>query len=152
MAPDRGMAGRGPVGGSGRADGVHEVPRHGLTTSAGLKDMAVTLAHVSRESLWRKIQSGHEFVLVDALPPLSYAASHLPQAISMPPERVDALARRRIPDLDTEVVVYCASSTCDSSLAVAGRLIELGYPNVLHYAEGKRDWVEAGLPLEGSRV
>ena len=65
---------------------------------------------------------------------------------------MDELARRRIPDLDTDVVVYCASSACDSSVTVASRLLELGYRNVLHYAEGKRDWVEAGLPLEGSRV
>jgi rhodanese-related sulfurtransferase len=114
--------------------------------------MAVTLAHMTRERLWQKIQSGDEFVLVDALSPLSYAASHLPHAISMPPERVHALARRRIPDLDSEIVVYCASSTCDSSVTVANRLIELGYRNVRHYAEGKRDWVEAGLPLEGGRV
>jgi rhodanese-related sulfurtransferase len=114
--------------------------------------MATTVAHISRESLWRKIEDGDEFVLVDALPPLAYAASHLPGAISMPPEYVAARARRRIPDSHTEIVVYCASSTCDSSLVVADRLIELGYRNVRHYAEGKRDWMEAGLPLEGARV
>jgi rhodanese-related sulfurtransferase len=65
---------------------------------------------------------------------------------------VDDRARRRIPDAKTEVVVYCADLTCDSSVAVANRLIGLGYRNVRHYAEGKRDWVKAGLPLEGGRV
>jgi rhodanese-related sulfurtransferase len=114
--------------------------------------MATTVAHISRESLRQKIEHGDEFVLVDALPPLAYAASHLPGAISMPPEYVSARAHRRIPDRNTEVVVYCASMTCDSSLVVANRLIELGYRNVRHYAEGKQDWVEAGLPLEGGRV
>ena len=114
--------------------------------------MATLVAHISRESLWQKIERGDEFVLVDALPPLAYAASHLPGAISMPPEYVTARARRRIPDSDTEIVVYCASSTCDSSLVVADRLVELGYRNVCHYAEGKRDWVEAGLPLDGARA
>ena len=114
--------------------------------------MATTVAHISREGLWQKIERGDEFVLVDALPPIAYAASHLPGAISMPPEYVTARARRRIPDSHMEIVVYCASSTCDSSVVVADRLIELGYPNVCHYAEGKRDWVEAGLPLEGGRV
>jgi hypothetical protein len=44
MAPARGMAGRGPVGGSGRGDGVDEVPRYGLATSAGLKGHGRTLA------------------------------------------------------------------------------------------------------------
>jgi rhodanese-related sulfurtransferase len=114
--------------------------------------MAPTLVHVSRDRLWQMIESGDEFVLVDALSPTSYAASHLPGAISMPPESVDERAPRRIPDRNTQVIVYCASSTCDSSVAVANRLLELGYRNVRHYAEGKRDWVEAGLPLEGARV
>jgi rhodanese-related sulfurtransferase len=111
-----------------------------------------TVPNISRESLWQKIQGDDDFVLVDALPPLAYAASHLPGAISMPPEYVAARARRRIPDSHTEIVVYCASSTCDSSLVVADRLLELGYRNVRHYAEGKRDWMEAGLPLEGARA
>jgi len=114
--------------------------------------MAVTLERVSRERLWEKIESGQTFVLVDALAPMSFAASHLPGAINMPLGRVDELAARRIPDRNTEVVVYCASSTCDSSVEVANRLIELGHRNVFHYAGGKSDWVEAGLPLEGGRA
>jgi rhodanese-related sulfurtransferase len=32
---------------------------------------------------------------------------------------------------------------------VGNRLVELGYRNVQHYAGGKKEWVEAGLPLEG---
>jgi len=98
------------------------------------------------------MERGEEFVLVDALSPMSYATSHLPGAISLPPQRVDELAERRIPDRDREIVVYCASSTCDSSVTVANRLIELGYRNVRHYAEGKSDWVTAELPLEGGGV
>jgi rhodanese-related sulfurtransferase len=114
--------------------------------------MATAIAEISRESLWHKIQRGDEFVLVDALAPISYAAAHLPGAISIPPEFVTMRAKRRIPDRDTEVVVYCTSSTCDASVVVANRLVELGYRNVRHYAGGKRDWVEAGLPLGGGRV
>lgn len=114
--------------------------------------MATQLAPVSRESLWQMIESGDEFVLVDALSLISYAASHLPGAVHMPPEFVDERAARRIPDLETEIVVYCSSPDCESSIAVAERLLELGYENVRHYAGGKRDWLEAGLPLEGGRV
>jgi rhodanese-related sulfurtransferase len=114
--------------------------------------VATTVARISRESLWQKIERGDEFVLVDALAPISYTASHLPGAISMPPEYVGGRARRFIPDRDIEIVVYCASSTCDTSLEVADRLSELGYRNIRHYAGGKRDWAEAGLPFEGSRV
>jgi rhodanese-related sulfurtransferase len=104
---------------------------------------------ITREELWQRIESGDEFVLVDALGPMSFAHSHLPGAINLPPEWVDERGPRRIPGLDTEVVVYCATSTCDSSVIVGNRLVELGYRNVSHYAGGKRDWIEADLPVEG---
>jgi rhodanese-related sulfurtransferase len=111
--------------------------------------MAPSVREISRDELNRKIEEGDTFVLVDALAPMSYAHSHLPGAINLPPEWVDDRAPRRIPDVNAEVVVYCADVTCDSSTIVADRLVELGYRNVLHYAGGKREWVEAGLPLEG---
>jgi rhodanese-related sulfurtransferase len=107
------------------------------------------MKEMTREELWQRIESGDEFVLVDALAPMSFAHSHLPGAINLPPEWVDERGSRRIPELDTEVVVYCATSTCDSSVLVGNRLVELGYRNVSHYAGGKRDWIEAGLPVEG---
>jgi rhodanese-related sulfurtransferase len=105
----------------------------------------VALPTISRDELRRKIESGERFVLVDALAPMSFAHSHLPGAINMPPERVDP---KRIPDKDAKVVVYCANPECESSIETGRRLIELGYPNVRHYAGGKDEWREAGLPLE----
>ena len=103
---------------------------------------------IDRDELWRKVQAGADLVLVDALSPVSYARSRLPGAKNIPPHRVDWLAPRRIPDLATEVVVYCLNETCDASVTVAQRLVELGYTNVRHYAGGKSDWTEGGLPLE----
>jgi rhodanese-related sulfurtransferase len=107
---------------------------------------------IGRDALREQIERGDEFVLVDALAPVSFAHSHLPGAINIPPETVDGRAPRRIPDRETEVVVYCASSTCDASVDVARRLRELGYRNVRHYSGGKEDWIAGGLPLEGGRA
>jgi rhodanese-related sulfurtransferase len=114
--------------------------------------VAHSFERISRESLWQKVERGDDFVLVDALAPISYTASHLPGAISMPPEYVAGRARGYIPSHDTEVVVYCASEDCETSLEVANQLSQLGYRNIRHYAGGKRDWAKAGLPLEGSGV
>ena len=113
---------------------------------------APEIAPLTREELWQKQQRGDRFVLIDALPPMSYAASHLPGAVNVPPEAVDERAARTIPSADAEVVVYCSSESCDSSLIVARRLVELGYLNVRHYAGGKSDWMAAGLALAGGRV
>lgn len=110
--------------------------------------MAAEVERISRASLQQKLEQGEDLVLVDALSPMSFARSHLPGAINLPPEWVDERAPRRIPDLSTEIVVYCSDADCDSSVIVAERLIELGYLNVRHYAEGKRDWVDAGLELD----
>lgn len=105
----------------------------------------MALPTISCDELHRKIEGGEQFVLVDALAPMSFAHSHLPGAINLPPERVDA---KRIPDKDAEIVVYCANPECESSIETGRRLIALGYPNVRHYAGGKDEWREAGLTLE----
>lgn len=110
--------------------------------------MSSTLVEIERDELRSRLERGDDLVLVDALSPLSYGAAHIPGAVNIPPERVDALAERRIRDLDMPVIVYCANPGCDSSVAVARRLVELGYRNVAHYAGGKKDWTDAGLPLE----
>ena len=103
---------------------------------------------ITCDELRRKIEDGQPFVLVDALPPMSYAHSHLPGAINLPPERVDASAAKRIADKDAEIVVYCANPTCESSIDTGHRLLALGYPNVRHYPGGKDEWRSSGLPLE----
>jgi rhodanese-related sulfurtransferase len=131
--------------------GERSVPPQ-VDSPAGKLARVAALSRVTRDSLLEKIENGDEFVLVDALAPMSYAMSHLPGAINLTPGWIDDRARRRIPDLNTEIVVYCADADCDSSVTVANRLLELGYRNVGHYAEGKRDWVRAGLRLEGGRV
>jgi rhodanese-related sulfurtransferase len=105
---------------------------------------------ISREELRQKIENGDPFVLVDALSPMSFAHSRLPGSINIPPERVEA-APRVIPDRSSDIVVYCMNSECDSSVIVATRLRALGYTKVWHYADGKQDWIKAGLPLERGR-
>ena len=114
--------------------------------------MLAVMREISRSELLAKIQGGEEFVLVDALAPMSFAASHLPGAVNLPPRWVEDRAAAKIPSLDAEIVVYCSGATCDSSLLTAQGLAALGYRNLFHYSGGKEDWVAAGLPLEGGRV
>jgi rhodanese-related sulfurtransferase len=109
----------------------------------------VTLPTVTAEEVRRKLERGDEFVLVDALAPMVYAHSHLPGAINLPSSNVDPdRVARRITDPSTEIVVYCSSVDCDDSHVTAGKLMQLGYTNVKHYAGGKDEWRELGLPLE----
>jgi rhodanese-related sulfurtransferase len=107
----------------------------------------VTVGVIERDELHARITGGDELVIVDALPPMSYAHSHLPGAINLPPERVDARTTRQL-SKDAEIVVYCSGPECESSTETADRLVALGFTNVLHYPGGKNEWRRYELPLE----
>ena len=109
----------------------------------------MALTEITADELQQKVERSDDFVRVDALAPMVYAHSHLPGAINMPPSAVDAVrCTKRMPDLGTEIVVYCANPECDDSVATAVRLQALGYRNVRHYTGGKDEWKRLGLPLE----
>lgn len=109
----------------------------------------MTAQMITADELHERLDRGDDFVLVDALAPMIYAHSHLPGAINLPPAAVDPTRlAKRIPDLGTEIVVYCANPDCDDSVVTAQKLEALGYRNVRHYPGGKDEWRECGLPLE----
>lgn len=107
---------------------------------------------ISRDALKAKLDAGLPVVLVEALPERQFRDAHLPGAINLPHDQVDALAPVLLPDKDAEIVVYCASLPCRNSVIAAERLARLGYARVSEYAEGKKDWVEAGLPVESGEA
>lgn len=106
-------------------------------------------ATIDRETLQARLAAQPAPVLIEALPAKYYREGHLPGALHFPHDRVRALAPTVIADKQAEIVVYCASETCQNSHIAAASLMALGYTNVSVYVGGKKDWVEAGLPLEG---
>lgn len=103
---------------------------------------------LSRTELQSKIANHEPVTLLEALGERFYRDGHLPGALNMPHDQVDAVAARLVPDKSAEVVVYCSSVTCQNSTIAARRLTQLGYTNVAVYPGGKADWRDAGLPLE----
>jgi len=87
-------------------------------------------------------------VLVEALPEKYFRDGHLPGARHLPHDQVARLAATVLPEREAEIVVYCASNTCQNSHIAARRLEQLGYTRVAVFAGGKKEWVEAGLSLE----
>ena len=103
---------------------------------------------IDRDDLNCRIQSANPPVLLEALPERYYAQKHLPCAQLFPHDQVDQLAASVIPDKSAEIVVYCASRTCQNSHIAAHHLMRLGYTDVSVYAGGKQDWEEGGMPFE----
>jgi rhodanese-related sulfurtransferase len=103
---------------------------------------------ITRDQLKTKLDSGEKIRLVEALPEKYFLEKHLPGAINLPHDRVAELAPQLLSDLTAEIIVYCASTTCQNSTIAVEKLTALGYTNVRDYKEGKQDWVDAGLPIE----
>jgi rhodanese-related sulfurtransferase len=104
---------------------------------------------ISLEELRERLEANPSLVLVEALPEQYYRRSHIPGAINLSHDEVYARAPDVLGDKDAEIVVYCASATCQNSAIAADRLAALGYSNVRDYHEGKAEWTDAGLPVEG---
>lgn len=106
--------------------------------------------HIKRDEIKDKLDHRQPLVIVEALPAKHFEQAHLPGALNIPHDAVDASAARLLPDRDAEIVVYCANAACKNSAIAAQRLEELGYRNVREYHDGKADWIEAGFPVESS--
>lgn len=106
---------------------------------------------ITREDLRTRLAAGEALTLVEALPPRYWEDAHLPGAINLPHDAVTVEAARRLPARDAEIVVYCASDTCRNSDMAAAALEAQGYSRVSVYKGGKKDWIEAGLPVEAAR-
>ena len=52
--------------------------------------------------------------------------------------------------MSAEIVTYCANPACQNSHVLAHRLEVLGYRKVAVFPGGKKEWTEAGLPLESA--
>lgn len=104
-------------------------------------------ATITRDEVAAGIADG-SLVLVDALPEEYYARVHLPGAVNLVADDVDARAAALLPDRDAAIVTYCSNRACPNSGQVAAALERLGYTHVRKYAEGIQDWTEAGHPVE----
>ena len=105
-------------------------------------------ATITRSELNRKLLSAARPTLVEALPEKYYADKHLPNALNIPHDQVDALAPALLPNKNDEIVVYCANIQCQNSHIAARRLTLLGYTNVAVYPDGKQGWEDAGLSFD----
>ena len=107
---------------------------------------------ITREDLQQRLASANPPILVEALPEKYYRDGHLPGARHLPHTEARQRAAAVLPDRNVEIVVYCASATCQNSHIAARVLEQLGYSNVRVYAGGKQDWSEAGLAVENEAV
>ncbi len=98
----------------------------------------------------RLFDDGMHFIF-DARAPGEFEQGHLPGAMNFYSGEFDEFfqvyAMMLIPE--QPVLVYCSGRACDESLLVSKNLMELGFTNIVLYAEGLEGWKAAGHPMEG---
>jgi len=67
-------------------------------------------SEISREELLRRLKDS-SLTILDVLPQASYVEAHIPRAINIPLEQIQARARELLPDFDAEIAVYCGQFT-----------------------------------------
>lgn len=51
-----------------------------------------------------------QLTVVETLAPERYREAHLPGALKIPPERINELAPKLLPNKDAEIVTYCTNT------------------------------------------
>lgn len=106
------------------------------------------VATIDRDELKTKLDRGDRFRLVMALNEWAFKAKHIPKSEHF--NTADELFASVKPN--EEIVLYCTSPECHSSVALYWALLDAGYTNVRRYSGGLTDWEAAGFPLEGDWV
>jgi len=99
-----------------------------------------------------RLALGESFLLVDVREESEWEAGHIPGAVYLGKGVIERDIEVVVPDLHTEIVLYCGGGY--RSALAADALGKMGYTRVLSMDGGMRGWREAGLPEEagdGSR-
>ncbi|MBI5948907.1 MAG: metalloregulator ArsR/SmtB family transcription factor [Chloroflexi bacterium] len=104
------------------------------------------LQPLSREELAARMKAG-DVVLLDVRPGPEYRAGHIPGALSIPIDELDA--RLAALPADKVVVAYCRGPYCMLSFDAVRELRASGFA-ALRLEDGFPEWKAAGLPVQAA--
>jgi len=81
-----------------------------MSSELSASSQSSAIPEISREEIQQRLQDP-TLVLVDVLPRETYAAGHIPGALSLPVAEIPVRAREVLPDRAAEIAVYCAKFT-----------------------------------------
>jgi rhodanese-related sulfurtransferase len=100
---------------------------------------------VSAKEFKRVIESDEKFVLLDVRSGAEFQAAHLPGALNVERGRIEWIVPNIIKKTDRRIYVYCQDGR--RSAFATERLLEMGYKNTIHIADGFKGWVTNGYQV-----
>ena len=98
---------------------------------------APSYTQLSPEEAKAIMDTESDSIILDVRTAEEYAAGHIPNAINLDHESIEADAETLLPDKDALILVYCRSGR--RSKIAAEALVELGYTDVREFG-GIIDW------------
>ena len=112
-----------------------------IVDSAKIRIRECTVADVKA-----RLDAGDPFCLVDVREESEWVRGRLPSAIHLGKGVIERDVERAVPEVHTEIVLYCGGGY--RSALAADALQQMGYTNVVSMDGGYHGWNEAGFPLE----
>jgi rhodanese-related sulfurtransferase len=101
---------------------------------------------ITKDELKQKLEN-NEVTVIEVLDTEKYNEYHIKGAINIPLKKIATEANQRF-SKDDQLVVYCSDYDCTASPSAAKKLEDTGFTNVYDYEGGKKEWKEAGYPIE----
>ena len=108
-------------------------------------EIRVRVRETSVDQVKARLDRGDRFLLVDVREESEFTKDHLPGAMHLGKGIIERDIEVRVPDLNTEIVLYCGGGF--RSALAADNLQKMGYTNVISMDGGIREWREKGYPL-----
>jgi len=108
-------------------------------------DAKTRIRQTTTPAVKARLDAGDQLLLIDVREESEFAADHLPGAVHLGKGIIERDIETRVPDLDTEMILYCGGGF--RSALAADNLQKMGYRNIISMDGGIREWREKGYPL-----
>lgn len=103
------------------------------------------IKEISPKTLKEKIDRHESFHLIDVREDNEWNSGHIPSALHLSKGIIERDIEKKIPDLQTQIVVYCSGGF--RCALVADSLQNMGYTQVYSLETGSQGWIDAGYEL-----
>lgn len=100
--------------------------------------MKVKVNQIDAKELFRRLESGGDFVLLDVRTPQEFERGKIKGAVNLPLDKVKDNIEKIIPDKKRQVYLYCLSGS--RSKQAADQMLSLGFQNVFDLKNGLLAW------------
>ncbi|KTD54392.1 rhodanese domain protein [Legionella sainthelensi] len=111
-----------------------------------VNDSKRRIKEITPQALKEKIDRQEPMLIIDVRESDEWETGYIPTAIHLSKGIIERDIEKKIPDLNTEIVVYCSGGF--RCALVADSLQKIGYTQVYSLDTGLQGWLDAGYSLQ----